>query len=361
MLSPNLPTVCFPVRFPEDKDLQDGFYQRVKAIDDLLAEYANRIYIRTDGSAKQFFSKSRVIKERCVELKISRRYPWQVQKSKSLVRGNIGYLHSILSLESEVSQRIFESCFSIILDIHGAVPEEAQMMGVESIRIDRLKTLERAIVERAKLVVGVSKALMHHVAKNENRAEKILLPVADIDVLRSELRKKEPDLVIYAGGVQAWQQLEKMLAFVQAHPELRFVFLSRDGDVIRSHYREQYGVDFPGEVFAVPPIELGKWYEKASFGLILRADSVVNRVASPTKMMEYLKWGVIPILDFGEIGDFRDLGMLGVNWLDDLPGEDEKSKILKRNFEVLGSIQFRYKSGAEELISWIQKTDSNLR
>ena len=58
--------------------------------------------------------------------------------------------------------------------------------------------------------------------------------------------------------------------------------------------------------------ELTEIYTKCHYGFILREDIVVNRVACPTKLVEYLAMGVVPIVDSANIGDFRTMGMRSI-------------------------------------------------
>ena len=43
-------------------------------------------------------------------------------------------------------------------------------------------------------------------------------------------------------------------------------------------------------------------------GFVLRDDVLVNRVACPTKLLEYIQYGVLPIVLSDAIGDFKELG-----------------------------------------------------
>lgn len=54
---------------------------------------------------------------------------------------------------------------------------------------------------------------------------------------------------------------------------------------------------------SVFPEELYKYYSIAHYGFLLRDDHVLNEVAAPTKLTEYLYYGIVPILKFEEIGD----------------------------------------------------------
>ncbi|MFA5816684.1 MAG: hypothetical protein WC865_13810, partial [Bacteroidales bacterium] len=57
-------------------------------------------------------------------------------------------------------------------------------------------------------------------------------------------------------------------------------------------------------VISVNPDELESYYELAHYGFILRDDILVNRVANPTKLAEYLQYGIIPVVKLVDIGDY---------------------------------------------------------
>src|SRR5690606_6210947 len=75
-------------------------------------------------------------------------------------------------------------------------------------------------------------------------------------------------------------------------------------------------------VLTVTPDELGDYYRQAHYGFILRDDITVNRVACPTKMVEYLFYGITPIVKSPSIGDFPERGYEYIEYSDfseDLP------------------------------------------
>lgn len=59
---------------------------------------------------------------------------------------------------------------------------------------------------------------------------------------------------------------------------------------------------------SVSPLELESYYKESHYGFILRDDILVNRVACPTKLIEYLGYGINPIILSEKIGDFEDFG-----------------------------------------------------
>ena len=69
------------------------------------------------------------------------------------------------------------------------------------------------------------------------------------------------------------------------------------------------------DIRGVKAEELANYYKKAHYGFVLRDDIPVNNVACPTKLVEYMNYGIIPIVLSDEIGDFKDIGFenLSVN------------------------------------------------
>ena len=71
-------------------------------------------------------------------------------------------------------------------------------------------------------------------------------------------------------------------------------------------------------VRSVAPTELCRYYSLAHYGYILRDEHVLNRVAAPTKLIEYLYYGIIPIVKYERIGDSFRLGYEHISYKDDL-------------------------------------------
>jgi hypothetical protein len=112
--------------------------------------------------------------------------------------------------------------------------------------------------------------------------------------------------VIYSGGLQTWQNIEKMLEAAAMVKKVRYVFLSGEAGVL-SESAAQAGV-CSFECRAVQPQEVADYYLRCTFGFVLRSDTIINNVACPTKLVEYMYWGVIPIVLTSHIGDFEAYG-----------------------------------------------------
>ena len=84
-------------------------------------------------------------------------------------------------------------------------------------------------------------------------------------------------------------------------------------------------------------------YPRCSYGFVLRDDIAVNNVACPTKLIEYLQYGIVPILHTERIGDFAALGMQYVPdtvLLDGrLPAEEQRAAMAQNNLQVLQKLK----------------------
>ena len=94
-------------------------------------------------------------------------------------------------------------------------------------------------------------------------------------------------------------------------------------------------------------------YQESHYGFILREDIVVNHVACPTKLIEYLAMGVIPIVDCEKIGDFSEMGMRYV-YLNDLldhnlPEEKLRSEFANINYSVYEKLLQMHDLGVSNL------------
>ena len=80
--------------------------------------------------------------------------------------------------------------------------------------------------------------------------------------------------------------------------------------------------------------ELRGAYEQAQYGFVLRDNIIVNNVACPTKLIDYIKYDIIPILKSPHIGDFDRYGLQYLSIEDFLvnkfPTDEEEKKMCKK-------------------------------
>jgi len=139
------------------------------------------------------------------------------------------------------------------------------------------------------------------------------LRAEDPEVRRAAARKElgvaeSTTLFVYSGTMAAWQMPQESALLVQAlrqtRPDTRLFVLTPDVAAAKAAI-SRTGLD--GVIYrSAPQAEVPRWLVAADYGLLLRADSMVNRVACPVKFGEYLACGVRPVVS-AAIGDLDEL------------------------------------------------------
>lgn len=250
----------------------------------------------------------------------------------------------------------------IITDLHGIAPEEEELQG-KSGRAAFYGALEEVMVRNSALLVSVTESMVEHMrAKYPGLdTDTVLLPIVE-DIEQHPLERPTRDRVrvVYAGGLQRWQNVERMLEVVaQCRDTCEFEFYTDAPDRLREMAREASVLDAI-RVATAPPEKLPEIYGEADLGFVLRDDIAVNRVSCPTKLSEYLACGVVPVVDLAAIGDFDSLGYRYVTVVDlcagRLPDADERADMRRQNRAVFERVQQRFEQGRERLSGAIEIT-----
>jgi hypothetical protein len=113
---------------------------------------------------------------------------------------------------------------------------------------------------------------------------------------------------VYIGGVSKWQKIkESILVYkfisqnINQPVKLSIVTSDKEKiyDLISKKEQKLYSI----KVLSLQPKEVSDYLRNCDFGFLLRDKSIVNRVSSPVKFLEYTSNGVIPIIS-DEIGDY---------------------------------------------------------
>lgn len=342
--------------FPSRDRILEGWMSRISAIDAIFAG-SRRIYLhiadhhRADGDARLIqhgdnsweacFSPHEGVHQQLVD---------QIISSVSCV-----YIHTIHLAEWLVP---WLNTGKLIVDFHGIVPEEEIMMGRPELA-PRYARVEEAVLRNARGCVMVTAAMRQHFREKYPAIvpSVIVLPIVEnIDSL-STIKSGATDYpvkAIYAGGTQAWQNLDAMLQMAkQAEGFASFSFLSHDWQLIEGRGRI-LGAPSGTKYRFCPKADLPQAYSQADFGLVLRDNTAVNRVACPTKLYEYLVYGLVPVVRSPALGDFEDLGYVYVKEEEFvsgfLPDSNSRKWMIKKNHEASLELKTRFKQGANELI-----------
>ena len=253
----------------------------------------------------------------------------------------------------------------VYVDIHGVTPEEEELLGRPHLRA-RYEAVEQAVLRDAACCIGVSRAMTaHYAAKYPSlRPRWLTVPVSPSFPAPGPPRGRAADdrrvVALYSGAVQAWQNLDAMLALaVSAGDAVEFRFYSHEHAAIRRRAAE-LGVAPPPLVDCCGREALPAVYGAADLGLILRDDSAVNRVACPTKLAEYLHFGLIPVVRSPRLGDFPELGYAYVTEQEFrdgfIPDAASRGWMAEQNRDVVRQLAARFEAAAHDLRTRLAET-----
>jgi len=243
-----------------------------------------------------------------------------------------------------------------ILDLHGVVTEEFRIQQ-RFYLANLFEAIERRAIKNCNIIIVVSKKMESYIRekyRNIFTGQIILLPIIPPDTSDKPYRPKNTNknVIVYAGGAQKWQQIPKMVSTIQrTHLHFEYRVYCPEPNKIKSLLSEKIQDNIIVEY--KPHEELIKIYPECQYGFILREDNIVNNVACPSKLVEYLYWGIIPIVDTDNIGDFKDIGMqsvpLSALLSNSLPNESKRKKMAKTNLQVYKHLQSLSQQGIKKI------------
>ena len=356
---------------------EDGYIRRVKAVDEDILGECYKVYLY-----EPMVHLPEVL--RVLQADNTRAYvqydpavPEQRQQVVALAAAcGLTYTHSILRLMPhcwrtmpDAWPNIFAAPGTVhILDLHGAVPEEFALAGQQQEAV-YARMIEERCTQAAQVIVAVNHATIQHLKNRYSnlKAKLVCMPIFNEDVSASAPAAEKPleqgrPVVLYAGGVQPWQKVERMQQLMAARLEdaVYKMFLP-DPDAFMALWGDG---PLPSALVldCKAPAELPAEYRTAHYGFVLRDDITVNNVACPTKLVEYLQYGILPILHTPHIGDFAARGMQYITDEDylagNLPQEPVRAQMARENQRVLAALLQDHQSGRRALAALVQQLTS---
>jgi hypothetical protein len=355
----NADAIVFFAGYPYPERQSDGYFQRVQMVDRLFAR-RSRIYIDSDERSPTTDSFDRP-KPQVLVIRIvggpGRRWLLKALALLAVLRCRKIYIHSIFCMQGHgIRMLMHMPGITKVIDIHGAVPEEVRIQNDVS-NAARFEALERLAVRKSDLVVAVSHTMKSYLCQKygrELRAPIAILPMF-IDIVPPLFPRPYHSgnpIVIYAGGLQKWQQVEKMIDAISRTVAFCVHRLyCPDPDSVRKMLSEEARpqVTIDRKTHA----ELTEIYATCHYGFILRDNTIVNHVACPTKLVEYLAMGIVPIVDSEKIGDFTAMGMRFVTLAQllqgDLPTEVKRTEMVRDNMLVYEHLRNIRRKGEQDI------------
>jgi hypothetical protein len=353
--------------YPPPDRVHDGWMRRIQIVDGLFSD-RERVYVWPGASIwPAGFTDYRVRSEPRSDLASSLTLDLRLSHHRRELARLVHAADFVYAHTSHSSQHLlpYYPTGKIVTDLHGLAPEEEAMQGRPA-RAAFFGALEEPMVRGSACLVVVSRAMVAHFRAKYPALETptILMPIVD-DVRPLERAEGDaPPHVIYAGGAQTWQSVDRMMRAVAAAPtDVRFSFFTAQVPQMQAAAAAE-GVLQRAHFATLDREELMRAYSRASLGFVLRADSPVNRVSCPTKLSEYLATGVVPIVDLVEIGDFDAHGYRYVRFEDfmagRLPGAGELEAMRAHNREVYSRLRADFQAGIAELTAFtLERTTSD--
>ncbi len=191
-----------------------------------------------------------------------------------------------------------------IVWMQGVLPEESYMRRRSRLRRAVLSAIERYVLRRARLVLLVSDEMLRHYEAKYRlslRDRAIIMPCFNEGGLNEAAfapEKYGKNTFLYVGGLASWQCFAQTAA-AYAEIEARsggdthfFVYtFEREAasEILKASGAKSFSVEY------APKEELSSRIAGIKYGFVLREDCAVNRVATPTKLSNYVSNGIIPI------------------------------------------------------------------
>ena len=359
--------------YPYPEREKDGYFQRIHAID-ILFNDRWRIYVDHNllPGRESWFDRPA---PKTIVLRVTgsqkRQAFVRMLVVLSVLRCRTIYFHSVLRMQdSKFGKLLYVPWIKKVVDIHGVVSEEFRFHN-DYYSACLYDEHERLAVRKGNWVIVVSQAMHHYLQQKYRKAlrgQVITLPIFPgvTPNLSSRPYVNGKPVVVYAGGLHKWQQVPKMIdAIIRTEGSCMYRFYCPDpASVLKM---------LPAELCGSPPVivdsksheELLRLYPECHYGFILREDIIVNRVACPTKLVEYVAMGIIPIVDCEDIGDFKSLGMQFVRLQDfmagQLPDEEARSRMAEANFAVYERLRELRRIGSETLLAALSIRRSHIK
>jgi len=332
--------------YPSKENEKDGMIRRIKSIDEVVQD-KERTYFELSWRKYILLSTMKIGNGK---ITVYRANAWLYIPLLLyfMMKANIIYIHSIMN-----SMRVLYAYFffkKIITDMHGVGSEELRLLGRSTWKIRLCSLAEYITVRRSRKIIVVTHNMGRFYQKKYG-AEKnriVLISIFNRKLVSNTYRSQYN--AIYCGGVHKWQCIDDLKILIERTRNIyHWTVLTGTPQEFQSLSNIELKTVSNDEVYA--------YYQKNTFGIVLRNDDIVNRVACPTKLIEYIQCGLIPVVKSPYIGDFFELGYSYITDTDfesgKIPSLNEIQKMAQNNSKILERIYTENDAGIRLLISML--------
>lgn len=335
-------------QYPDIDNEKDGMIQRIAAMDDVMKNQ-DRVYIDI-SFFRNWILKKNVIDEHLIYYRMNIiLYWWYI--FYFCFKAKICYIHSIYNSLKIIPVYFFHR--KVITDMHGVVVDELRM-GNARIKALLYSAVEYIVMNKGRMFIAVTEEMKRHFCYKYNvESDKFLVISIFTHNVEGDAEKVHSNnALIYSGNIQKWQCIDRLLEFIRkTQTKYKWIILSGAKD----YFRDKLSSDII--VKSVKPSEVHNYYDVSDFGVVLRENNIVNNVACPTKLIEYIANDLIPVVYSPKIGDFYSYGYKYLLQSDIELGCIPKTEILnemrKINKSILVRIMEKNKLNLKKLVEII--------
>jgi hypothetical protein len=312
-------------------DLPSGIYssQVIDVVKFMRTEMKQPVQLMAFISIRGFTKNKKKIVDEIPDAIVLRMFPgvhrWRLNTArlkKICKKNNIGTIIGRSVIATKMAQ--LAKVNKVVYDGRGAIDAEWNEYSVvsNSKLLNEIPTMEKEVINDSDFRIAVSQQLAEHWRQKYNYGtnDHVVIPCTlnlvfenvpfnerSIADARLKLGLKADDIVFgYAGSLAGWQSFQLLYHFIKPFlslPDCKIIFLSSVDENI-----ERLKAEFPGKVICkkVGARQVPHYLIACDYGLLIREQSVTNKVASPVKFAEYLSCGLKVIIS-DQLGDYSEL------------------------------------------------------
>ncbi len=235
------------------------------------------------------------------------------------------HCHGILLARLGFMAKRIKGNIKIVVDVHGASVEEymyEKRLAFPDRKAKIMEKQELQALKNADWIIFVSNAMRKYYEGKYNLLiqNSCIIPCATkgnfkIDskkrqALRTQYGINEKIVFCYVGSAESYQLPEAMCRFfaeiLSAFPNSFLLILSHHQEVFLNYLKASKIDSSHYKVLSVQHEDIFNLLQMGDIGLLLRDNSIVNHVASPTKFAEYLICG-LPVIITDFVGDYSEM------------------------------------------------------
>ncbi|MDR0950655.1 MAG: hypothetical protein LBM13_03370 [Candidatus Ancillula sp.] len=341
---------------PEAQTKRNSYHHREAHIEEILLRFgAKVVYIdQLHTLEEQFFyiNKSSMIVVESAKNVLPLLSALKYHKNKVIIDfHDIAKLNFPLPFEPEYASLKTKENF-------GSTSPEATREGLWRLQME-FDIAERFAYLNFDKFIYTTNTLKRHVeevngAEESQKKTWIQLPIFYEKSSKDQIKNKT-DKIVYSGTVDSvLENIDLMMDLVELKSKYQYKFFGPQPNQFSRIFESDKSYDvFVGRVARQEVITN---LLDAKFGLILRDDLAVNRAANPTKLIEFLMFGVIPIVKTPYLGDFYDMGYSYIEYKDFIADNfaekysDEKLQEMRNNnLQIVDRITAVFNDGNKKI------------